>query len=203
MENLRKGETPRTRSIDPDLQRLLDVQARGKTRMDAATPSSSGGWSLSNRCSVQNLQEVRKNWYVCCGALVSAIYFLSNPCFLRRSKIQSRGITFVLKTTTKKCWSCFSVSFFYLLKKEKNLSIPLGCYSLSNPKRKLLALLASLANLSITIAIKTLGFDLGQPAFVPFARNDPQRNSSSPPQHEKWKAFRRLPQNDDLSKFQK
>ena len=48
----RKGETPRTRSIDPDLQRLLDVQARGKTRMDAATPSPSGGWSLSNRCSV-------------------------------------------------------------------------------------------------------------------------------------------------------
>jgi hypothetical protein len=61
MENLRKGGTPRTRSIDPDLQHLLDVQACGKTRMDTATPSSSGGWSLSNRCSVQNLQEVREN----------------------------------------------------------------------------------------------------------------------------------------------
>ena len=103
----------------------------------------------------------------------------------------------------KKCWSCFSVSFFYLLKKEKNLSIPLGYYSLSNPKRELLALLASLANLSITIAIKLLGFDLEELAFLPFARNDPQRNFPSPPQHEKWKAFRRLPQNDDLSKFQK
>ena len=202
MENLRKGETPRTRSIDPDLQRLLDVQACGKTRMDTATPSSSGGWSLSNRCSVQNLQEVRENWYVCCGALVSTIYLLSNPCFLRRSKIQSRGITFLLKTT-KKSWSFSSVSFFYLLKKEKNLSIPLECYSLSNLKRKLLTLLASLANLSITIAIKPLGFDLEELAFVPFARNNPQRNFPSPPHHEKWKAFRRLPQNDDLSKFQK
>jgi len=72
-----------------------------------------------------------------------------------------------------------------LLKKEKNLSIPLGCYSLSNPKRKLLALLASLANLSITIAIKTLGFDLEELAFLPFARNDPQRKLPTPPQHEK------------------
>ena len=79
----------------------------------------------------------------------------------------------------------------------------MGCYSLSNLKRKLLDPLASLANLSITIAIKPLGFDLEELAFVPFARNDPQRNSPSPPQHEKWKAFRRPPQNNDLSKFQK
>lgn len=63
--------------------------------------------------------------------------------------------------------------------------MPLGSYSLSNLKRKLRALLASLANLSITIAIKTLGFDLEELAFVPFARNDPQRNSPSPSQHEK------------------
>lgn len=63
--------------------------------------------------------------------------------------------------------------------------MPLGSYSLSNLKRKLLALLASLANLSITIAIKPLGFDLEELVFVPFARNDPQRNFPSPPQHEK------------------
>lgn len=81
--------------------------------------------------------------------------------------------------------------------------MPLGSYSLSNLKRKLLTLLASLANLSITIAIKTLGFDLEKLVFVPFARNDPQRNSHSPSQHEKWKAFRRPPQNNVLSKFQK
>lgn len=120
MENLRKGETPRTRSIDPDLQRLLDVQACGKTRMDTATPSSSGGWSLSNRCSVQNLQEVRENWYVCCGALVSTIYFLSNPCFLRRSKIQSRGITFLLKTTKKILIVLFGQLFLLAQKRKKS-----------------------------------------------------------------------------------
>ena len=79
----------------------------------------------------------------------------------------------------------FGQLFFTCSKKKKNLSIPLGCYSLSNPKRELLALLASLANLSITIAIKTLGFDLEELAFLPFARNDPQRNFPSPPQHEK------------------
>ena len=28
-------------------------------------------------------------------------FLLSNPCFLRRSKIQSRGVTFLLKTTKK------------------------------------------------------------------------------------------------------
>jgi len=74
---------------------------------------------------------------------------------------------------------------FLLTQKRKNLSIPLGSYSLSNLKRKLLTLLAILASLSITIAIKTLGFDLEELAFVPFARNDPQRNFPSPPQHEK------------------
>lgn len=56
-----KAELPGRGALIPILQRLLDVQACGKTRMDTATPSSSGGWSLSNRCSVQNLQEVREN----------------------------------------------------------------------------------------------------------------------------------------------
>ena len=74
---------------------------------------------------------------------------------------------------------------FLLAQKRKNLIPPVGSYFLSNPKRKLLALLASLANLSITIAIKPLGFDLEELAFVPFARNDPQRSFPSPPQHEK------------------
>jgi hypothetical protein len=74
---------------------------------------------------------------------------------------------------------------FFIVQKRKNLSILLGSYSLSNLKRKLLAPLASLANLSITIAIKTLGFDLEELAFVLSARNDPQRKLPSPPQHEK------------------
>ena len=106
-------------------------------------------------------------------------------------------------SSSKKILILLFGQLFLLAQKRKNLSIPLGCYSLPNLKRKLLTLLAILASLSITIAIKPLGFDLEELAFVPFARNDPQRNSPSPPQHEKWKAFRRPPQNNVLSKFQK
>lgn len=75
---------------------------------------------------------------------------------------------------------------FLLAQKRKKSDYPIRLlFPLLNLKRKLLALLAILANLSITIAIKTLGFDLEELAFVPFARNDPQRNSPFPSQHEK------------------
>ena len=56
---------------------------------------------------------------VCCGALVSTIYFLSNPCFLRRSKIQSRGITLLLKTAKKILIVPFGQLFFTCSKKKK------------------------------------------------------------------------------------